>query len=147
MIIWGSKGKETILETGDFHCPQCGTGRKYQRVKLQRYFTLYFIPLFPTKDLAEYVKCAFCQRAYDFDVLQHRPQTHEEYWLHLAKQDLRTGTPIQMVKNKLKLSGMSEPAANQMVDRVVAAGIRSCPRCSLDYLEIIRACSNCGQPI
>jgi hypothetical protein len=47
MIIYGYRNRE--IETGarDFYCPKCETQRPYKFKKIERYFTLFFIPLFP----------------------------------------------------------------------------------------------------
>ncbi len=60
MIIWGSKAKEAQVGTGVFFCPNCLAQSSHSRMRVSRYFTLYFIPLFPTATLGEYVKCGTC---------------------------------------------------------------------------------------
>lgn len=60
MIIWGSKAKRKQIGTGTFYCPQCRKESPYAHIRLSRYFTLYFIPLFPTKTLGEAVRCLSC---------------------------------------------------------------------------------------
>lgn len=70
MIIWGSKGREKTVESGEFFCPHCMKKASYARRKVARYFTLYFIPLFPIEQLGEYVHCGACQSEYDPKILQ-----------------------------------------------------------------------------
>ncbi|MDR3402591.1 MAG: zinc-ribbon domain-containing protein [Chthoniobacter sp.] len=60
MIIWGSKGVEKTLPGGNFFCPKCRLDAAYTRIRVARYFTLYFIPLFETRVLGEYVRCGHC---------------------------------------------------------------------------------------
>ena len=60
MIIWGSKAKESQVGTGTFFCPSCMADSPYAHMRVSRYFTLYFIPLFPTSTLGEYVCCRTC---------------------------------------------------------------------------------------
>jgi zinc ribbon protein len=69
-IIWGSKGRVRSVGKGEFFCPSCKQSAPYEQMKASRYFTLYFIPLFPTETLAEWVKCSQCQSEYDSRVLQ-----------------------------------------------------------------------------
>ena len=71
MIIWGSKAREVLGQPGNFFCPQCLDDRRYTSVKIARYFTLYFIPLFPTETLAENVRCQDCRGDFRKDVLHH----------------------------------------------------------------------------
>ena len=40
---------------------------------MQRYFTLYWIPLFPLTTLGEYVECELCAQGYDPKILQYNP--------------------------------------------------------------------------
>ena len=60
MIIWGSKARDKQIATGTFHCPSCRAASAYSHQRVSRYFTLYFIPLFPTDTLGEYVRCMRC---------------------------------------------------------------------------------------
>jgi hypothetical protein len=61
MIIWGSKAKEEEIPGGVFYCPVCQADSPFQRIRVSRYFTLYFIPLFPTSTLGEYIRCGSCR--------------------------------------------------------------------------------------
>ena len=61
MIMWGSKAIVQIVGGGSFFCPSCNSHTNYARQRVSRYFTLYFIPLFPTRTLGEYIRCGTCQ--------------------------------------------------------------------------------------
>ncbi len=69
MIIYGYRNREKELGTGNFYCTNCGVQRPYRYKKIARYFTLFFIPLFPLGTLSEYVECQVCGRTYKTDVL------------------------------------------------------------------------------
>ena len=45
---------------------------------VKRFFTLYFIPLFPTETLGEYVECSACDATYEPVVLEYDPQREAE---------------------------------------------------------------------
>jgi hypothetical protein len=60
MIIWGSKAKVHPIGAGTFFCPNCSADSPYSHERISRYFTLYFIPLFPTATLGQYVQCRTC---------------------------------------------------------------------------------------
>lgn len=64
MIIWGSKAKVHQTGTGQFFCPNCVADTRYHHMRVSRYFTLYFIPLFPTSTLSQYVRCGTCRREF-----------------------------------------------------------------------------------
>ncbi len=70
MIIWGSKAKQHTVGTGVFFCPNCRLDATYDHIRVSRYFTLYFIPLFPTSTLGEGVECKSCGSQFNMSVLQ-----------------------------------------------------------------------------
>jgi hypothetical protein len=65
MIIWGSTTKDKIVDQGEFYCPQCRGHTAYFHHSVQQYFTLYFIPLFPTGTLAEFIQCQKCGSSFE----------------------------------------------------------------------------------
>lgn len=69
MIIYGHKSREIEVSSGQFHCPKCDDQRPYIHKQVARYFTLFFIPLFKTKTLGEYVECQVCRRAFKPEIL------------------------------------------------------------------------------
>lgn len=71
MIIWGSKAKKSAGQSGTFFCPSCKHDCGYTAYKWQKYFTLYFIPLFPTELLSEHVECARCRGEFRPGILEH----------------------------------------------------------------------------
>lgn len=81
MIIWGSKARKTTGQSGSFFCPSCKADRDYITHKWQRYFTLYFIPLFPTEQLGSYLECRGCRGEFNPGVLDH---TREQILAALA---------------------------------------------------------------
>lgn len=76
-LVWGSKAVDKVQGEGIFHCPSCGIERAYQHVKVDKKFTLYWIPLFSTSTIGEYVKCMFCDNYYKPEVLNYRPGKQE----------------------------------------------------------------------
>jgi len=78
MIIWGSTGKEKTIGRGDFYCPQCQRMSPFTHRRASRYFTLYFIPLFPMETLGEFVQCEQCGGDFSQDILDLSPEQIEE---------------------------------------------------------------------
>ena len=70
MIIFGTKGRTKEIGRGEFFCPNCRIQRPYIEKRISRYFTLYFIPIFPIKKLGEYVECQVCKKAYKPGILR-----------------------------------------------------------------------------
>ncbi len=68
-IIWGSRARTKTIGSGTFPCPRCRATRDYAYKQVKRWFTLYFVPLFPTRTLGEYVECAGCGAAWKPEVL------------------------------------------------------------------------------
>lgn len=73
MIIWGSRGRTSVVEEGQFHCPRCSATQPYKLKRVQRWFTLYFIPIFPMGVVGEYAECGQCLTTWKTDVLRARP--------------------------------------------------------------------------
>ncbi|MFZ5855401.1 MAG: zinc-ribbon domain-containing protein [Chloroflexota bacterium] len=62
MIVYVHRNKEIEQNTGIFQCPSCGEQRAFKRMKIVRYYTLFFIPLFPLGTMGEFVECQGCRR-------------------------------------------------------------------------------------
>jgi predicted RNA-binding Zn-ribbon protein involved in translation (DUF1610 family) len=69
IVVWGSKGNVKTKGEGQFFCPSCGALRTYKHKKLVRQFTLYWIPLFETKNLGEFIECQTCGTPFKTSVL------------------------------------------------------------------------------
>ena len=63
LIIWGHKWQFKPVAggwRGNLHCPQCGTIRSFHEKQPVKYFTLYWIPLFPTSRGESFIECDTC---------------------------------------------------------------------------------------
>jgi hypothetical protein len=70
LLIFGFRMRGTTKSEGDFFCPKCGADRHYLLQRLRRWFTLFFIPIFPTgKEYGDQVKCTTCGSAFRPEVL------------------------------------------------------------------------------
>ena len=72
-IIWGFRVRTKTVSSGTFACPGCNTARAYELKRMKRWFTLYFLPIFPVKALLEYVECGGCHQAWKLSVLDTEP--------------------------------------------------------------------------
>ena len=70
IIIWGSTGREKKVSEGSFFCPGCKSNVAYEQRKASRWFTLYFIPLFPLETVGEWVTCKSCSGEFNTSLLQ-----------------------------------------------------------------------------
>ena len=64
MIIYGYRNQNVELASGQFICPKCDADRTYKHINIVRYFTLFFIQLFPLGKVASYIECQTCMRAF-----------------------------------------------------------------------------------
>ncbi len=70
ILIWGFRARAKALSTGEFFCSRCGADRSYVLQQIRRWFTFFFIPLFPVgKVLGEQVKCSTCGTSFPATVL------------------------------------------------------------------------------
>lgn len=70
-IIWGFRTRYKTVSQGTFFCPRCGGDRPYLQRVGRRWFTLYYIPLFPTGAARnEHVQCQACKQAFTPTALQ-----------------------------------------------------------------------------
>ncbi len=60
-IIWGSRSREKVLgHTGQtYQCGHCNNASRYKVFRRQRWFTLFWIPIFPFNS-EYYVACPIC---------------------------------------------------------------------------------------
>jgi len=147
MIIWGITGKEKEIGSGAFYCPKCDGQKSYTRKRVSKYFTLFFIPLFETKNLGEYLQCADCKTTYKPEVLNITPLSAEQREVLKVRRDLASGTPYQMAKTKLINSGIEPAAAAMIVEKASPDESRECEQCQLTYAAAITRCSICGEPL
>jgi hypothetical protein len=60
IVLFGWKVRWRAVGGGTFHCPVEGTARSDDRREACRWFTLFFVPLIPSKVLGRQVRCQGC---------------------------------------------------------------------------------------
>ena len=143
-IIWGSRGRVKDVSFGEFHCPQCDQARDYVHKRAKRYFTLYWIPLFPTETLGEFIECRGCGGQFTPEVLEHRPPSREEILIGIARGELEKGLPLHMIEQRMINGGVHPDLARDLADRALGDSSNVCQTCGHVYADVIPACSNCG---
>ena len=73
MIIFGTTSTTSTRQSGQFHCPRCGVPQLYYWKQVNRWFTLYFIPVIPLGRVGDYVECTRCGGTYASEVLSYDP--------------------------------------------------------------------------
>lgn len=61
VVIVGVRPIRTVLDDGEFFCPECGGDRRYQYGVGRRWFMLAGLPMFPVSKALGSVKCAVCR--------------------------------------------------------------------------------------
>ena len=147
MIILGSKGRPKAISTGKFFCPACNQVQTYQRFWVDKYFTLYWIPLFKIGKMGEYVQCQACNNTYPPESLTYRPPSVEEA-LHVAVlADLQSGLPAHMVIRKVEDQYGDHNLATRYVYNLLGSRPMECPGCHYLYRESTNRCLNCGRSL
>src|SRR6188768_3254372 len=73
-VVFGSRVITLTVGVGKFHCPRCASIQSFKHLKRTRFFTLYFIPVFPMGEIDQRVECGHCGTAYNSNVLRnHSP--------------------------------------------------------------------------
>ena len=78
MIIFGTRNVTSTDGEGTFHCPECRARKYYAHRKVRKFFTLYFMPIFPLEHLGEYVECLNCRGTYKTKVLEYDPDENPD---------------------------------------------------------------------
>lgn len=144
IIIWGSRGRTTTVAVGQFYCPQCRSSRGYQQKRLSKYFTLYFIPLFPTQKIAEYIECDICHTSFKMEILQLAGQARIQEFVESVAAQLKAGQSTQAMVSGLLGAGFSQEDAAQVVYSAANGQLVTCNECHFLYSNALSYCPNCG---
>ncbi len=89
MIIFGTRGVNSTMESGVFNCPQCESEEDYDYKKVTRFFTLYFIPLIPMGKIGEFVECQNCKSTFVPNVLDYESDRGESQFMSEYEKALK----------------------------------------------------------
>ncbi|MCL2716767.1 MAG: zinc ribbon domain-containing protein [Alphaproteobacteria bacterium] len=131
IFIWGTKGRIKTIGQGTFNCPNCRAPRQYEHRRAQRWFTLYFIPVFPMSTLGESVTCNACNNSYVPAVLEYDPARH-----HAAQKDRVIALWRAAMVTIACAFGPANPAQAEAVNAALPPELGS----SLDVGEILEDC-------
>jgi hypothetical protein len=143
IIIWGSRGVTSNLEHGRFFCPGCRSREEYTLKQVRRYFTIYFIPLFPLGQGQTYVECDNCGRTYKESVLEYEPPSEGEQLLARVYDELKDGASVDSQKRTLLESGMSDAEAEETLVKMRDGKPQQCS-CGQRLHPDVRECAYCG---
>jgi len=133
-------------------CPRCNSLQTYFHHIAGKYFTLYFIPLFKTKDLGEYIECQTCFMTYKPEVLKwgrKRTQANEKFKeiVGEVRENLEAGVPLQLALQGLIDNGLDEENSTQLLIKATNNNIAKCSQCGLAYIGSLVYCQQCGNKL
>jgi hypothetical protein len=111
---------------------------------MARYFTLYFVPLFPMGTLGEIVQCQACLREWKPEVLRPDPSSHDERIVNEVRHLLAQGKSIREVRTMLGRRGMDGASIEKLIGLAATGKQSLCTRCHRVYSSTLRSCLECG---
>jgi predicted RNA-binding Zn-ribbon protein involved in translation (DUF1610 family) len=143
IIIWGSRGITSRLNSGQFHCPRCQAQVSYDLQESRPYFTIYFIPLFPVGSGQRYVECRRCGGTFREEVLDMQPAEDGASLLREIEGHLQAGRSLEEAQSALESIGMVREQADRVVTEVAGTSLYQCPTCRQHYLRSVGRCRKC----
>lgn len=116
MIIFGTRGVTSSAEKGAFNCPRCQGRRNYDRKRVRRFFTLYFIPVIPLDQLGEYIECQVCGGTFEEAVLSYNPEQQERAFKLAFDRAFRRSLVLMMLAD-----GEAGEEERQAVSQMISA--------------------------
>lgn len=147
IIIYGSRGITSELSGGDFDCPHCQNHSSYRLKQVRRFFTLFFIPIFPISSGIRFVECDHCGSQFEEAVLDYRPPSPEDDLTFLAAaSQLRDGRSIEEVRDKMVEAGKDREEIESLLVKLCEGKPWRCD-CGLRYHPDIPRCGKCGKEL
>jgi hypothetical protein len=132
-IIWGFRTRFKTLANGMFFCPKCGGDRSYELRSARRWFTLYYIPLFPAgKPGNEHVRCTTCSGTFARQILA-RPTSGQLSSLLLdgvrgaVVHVLRTGSTTSPAAREIAVAEIGRAGLSAYTDADLTADLDVVP--------------------
>ena len=145
VIVWGMSRREVKAGKGNFYCPQCKGERRYTRIEIKDYFTLFYIPIFPIDDVGGYVKCETCKGTFKLEALLGTAEKAPPKKVYTDAAPAMP--PVQMNNNKPINSGNFQKAdAQEAFNKIARHPLqKQCPSCHLTCSDAKQShCNNCG---
>lgn len=116
MIIFGVKGVNNTIAQGVFSCPQCDTQQPYKHLQVNRFYTLFFIPVIPLGRLGDYVECQACKGTFVSTILdQNDPAAADPFLAEYEKAIRHTMVLIMLADGKIDENEM--PAVHEIINK------------------------------
>jgi transcription elongation factor Elf1 len=147
IIIYGSRGVTSELSSGDFHCPHCGNPSEYKLKQIRRFFTLFFIPIFPISSGVRFVECGHCGSQFEEAVLDYEPPSEEaQNFVREADRCLKDGMSLEATRDQLAAEG-HDPGRMEALLMELCNGHQWRCDCGLRYHPSVTRCAKCGKEL
>jgi len=114
ICICGSTSEFKVVSNGEFYCSVCRKKSAYTEYELQRYFHLFFIPLFPSGKPKYFVKCNSCGA--HFAVQKGEMQKYSSYDKNYdLEQDKLASDILSMFPEKNGHKSSEKESGNQII--------------------------------
>ena len=97
IIVWGTKWTISTLEEDFFICPVCNSNQGYELKQARKYFTFFWIPIFPLGKEHMYIECCSCGSNF------HTRLLYEE----------KSSQPEELINNEL-IKESDEPSEKEL---------------------------------
>ena len=155
MIIFGTRVRQKTIGQGEFFCPHCQSMCGYEHKSARQFFTLYFIPVIPIKQLGEFITCENCGGTFKAEArfLRSSPTAAAGQknrvedlaaLMNSMKAKLEKGVSIDYLVRDLTSAGLNYDMARQTVENAAGEGRRVCETCGLTYAASASTCTECG---
>ena len=134
----------SVVESGEFHCPQCEAPQTCSIKQVRNFFTLYFIPLIPMGVAGRYVECGSCGGTFSEEAMSYDPQEEQAemqtrmlrimVMAALADGQVDDAELAEIQKQYTEIAGLPAPAA-KLDEEIALANSSSADLNS--YVEII----------
>jgi Zn finger protein HypA/HybF involved in hydrogenase expression len=147
IIIYGWRGLTSNLSEGDFDCPHCQNHSSYRLRQVRRFFTLFWIPIFPISSAVRYVECDHCSSQFREEVLDYRSPSPQDDTIILASaRQLRDGLSVEEIRDKLSEEGEDRREMEALLVKLCEGQPWRCD-CGLRYHPDVTRCGRCGKEI
>lgn len=148
IFIWGSTGLTSTVSSGRFYCPRCDDPDcDYDLKATRRWFTFFFIPIFPISGKQQYVECRHCRQAFEERVLDLAPPTPDEPdqdEVNMALEEMHRRASVEKTAGRLDRLGLSRAETDRLIDKATGGRVWHCDRCDSHYVEGVKPCPQCG---
>jgi hypothetical protein len=110
LLVFGVRYLAAVVADGVFHCPSCGGDRPYRLRRPRAWIHVFWLPVVPLRDGAEYAECDACRTRHEPAVLDVPTSAR---LAELLSRGMRTAAAYA-------LTGLAGPAG---ADVSVAAGM------------------------